>query len=67
MIPVKPPVTNVLTKPILNNIAGVKRTFPCHNVVMYLKALTAEGIAINKVVNTNTDPKNGFIPVIYMW
>ena len=32
--PVKPPVTNVLTKPMLNSIAGVNRMLPCHNVVM---------------------------------
>jgi hypothetical protein len=31
-------------------------------VVIKLKALTAEGIAINSVVKVNTEPKNGFIP-----
>ena len=32
-----------------------------------MNAFTADGIAINKVVNVNTDPKNGFIPEINMW
>jgi hypothetical protein len=32
-----------------------------------IKAFTAEGIAINNVVNVNTDPQNGFIPDINMW
>jgi hypothetical protein len=32
-----------------------------------LKAFTAEGIAIRRVVNVNTDPKNGFIPEINIW
>ena len=29
--------------------------------------MTAEGIAINNVVNVNTEPKNGFIPVTNIW
>jgi DNA-binding protein len=28
--------------------------------------IKAEGIAINNVVNVNTDPKNGFIPDIHV-
>ena len=50
-----------------NNIAGFILRFPFHKVVIQLNALTADGIAINNVVNVNTDPKNGFIPVINMW
>src|SRR5210317_523551 len=36
-------------------------------VVIQLKAFTAEGMAINKVVNVNTDPRNGFIPETNIW
>ena len=32
-----------------------------------MNALTADGIAINKVVNVNTEPRNGFMPVTNMW
>ena len=34
IIPVTPPVTNVETAPIQNNIAGVNRILPFHKVVM---------------------------------
>ena len=34
---------------------------------MQLNAFTAEGIAINKVVNVNTEPKKGLIPEINIW
>ena len=30
-------------------------------------AFTADGLAINKVVKVNTDPRNGFIPEINIW
>ena len=40
---------------------------PFHKVVIQLNAFTAEGIAINNVVNVKTEPKNGFIPVINIW
>ena len=33
-MPVKPPVTNVLTNPMLKSMAGVNRRLPFHNVVM---------------------------------
>ena len=67
MIPVKPPLIKVDTKPMENNIAGFIFRFPFHRVVIQLNAFTAEGIAINNVVNVNTEPRNGFIPVINMW
>ena len=34
---------------------------------IFAGAFTADGIAINKVVKVNTDPKKGFIPEINMW
>ncbi|MNE18060.1 hypothetical protein D3C80_1110700 [compost metagenome] len=67
MIPVKPPVMKVETIPIENNIAGLNCKLPFHKVVIQLNAFTADGIAINKVVKVNTDPKKGFIPEINMW
>src|SRR5690554_8020631 len=36
-------------------------------VVIQLKALTADGMAINRVVNVNTEPRNGFIPDTNIW
>ena len=66
-IPVKPPDINKLTKPIENNAPGVNRIFPLHKVVNQLNTLIAEGTAINKVSNTNTDPRKGFKPVTNMW
>jgi hypothetical protein len=50
IIPVKPPVIKVETKPIANNMAGLNCKLPFQRVVIKLKALTAEGIAINSVV-----------------
>jgi hypothetical protein len=38
------------TKPIANNMAGLNCKLPFQSVVIKLKALTAEGIAINSVV-----------------
>ena len=66
IIPVKPPVINVDTKPIENNMAGFICKLPFQSVVIQLNAFTADGIAINKVVKVNTEPKNGFIPEINM-
>ncbi len=66
-IPVKPPEMNKLTKPIANNIPGVKRILPLHKVVNQLNTLMAEGTAINSVSNTNMEPRNGFNPVTNMW
>ena len=62
-MPVTPPEINAETAPIQNNIAGVIITFPFQMVVIKLNAFTADGIAISKVVNVNTPPRNGFIPV----
>ncbi len=50
-----------------NSIAGFICKLPRQMVVIQLNDLTAEGIAINKVVNVNTEPKNGFIPEINIW
>src|SRR5580658_7166872 len=66
-IPVNPPEIKVLTNPIANSIAGVKRILPRHNVVSQLKTLMADGTAMSSVSNTNTDPRNGFNPVTNMW
>ena len=62
--PVKPPVINVETVAIAKSIAGVNLILALHNVASQLNTLTADGIAINKVVKVNTEPRKGFIPVI---
>src|SRR5690606_30532963 len=67
MIPVRPPVINVDTIPIENNIAGFICRLPFQIVVIQLKAFTADGIAINNVVKVNTEPRKGFIPDTNMW
>src|SRR5690606_32412520 len=67
MIPVRPPVINVDTIPIENNIAGFICRLPFQIVVIQLNAFTADGIAINNVVKVNTEPKKGFIPDTNMW
>jgi hypothetical protein len=53
--------------PIANNIAGVKRILPLHNVANQLNVFTADGTAIISVVIINTPPRKGFIPVTNMW
>ena len=66
-MPVKPPEINRLTKPIAKSIAGVNLIFPRHKVVNQLKTLIADGTAINRVSNTNIEPRNGLSPVTNMW
>ena len=46
---------------------GLSCRFPFQSVVIQLNALTADGMAIRRVVNVNTDPKNGFIPEMNIW
>ena len=36
-------------------------------VVSQLNTFIADGIAISKVSNTNTEPRKGFIPLTNMW
>src|ERR1700722_5104393 len=66
-MPVRPPEIKVLTKPMLNSIAGVNRILPRQSVVSQLKTLTADGTAISNVAITNTLPRNGFSPVTNIW
>ena len=40
---------------------------PCKQLGPKMDQLQSEGIAIKRVVNVNTDPKNGFIPVTNIW
>ena len=46
----------VETKPIENNMAGFNWRLPFQRWYI-VKAFTADGIAINNVVNVNTEPK----------
>ena len=49
-----------------NNIPGVKRILPRHNVVSQLNTLIADGTAISSVNNTKKAPRKGFNPVTNM-
>ncbi len=40
-----------------NNIPGVNRILPLHNVVSQLNTLIADGTAINNVSNTKNEPE----------
>src|ERR1700744_4641698 len=48
-------------------MAGVKRMLPLQSVVSQLNTFIADGTAISRVSNTNTDPRNGFNPLTNMW
>src|SRR5262245_32012509 len=50
-IPLKPPLTNIDTKPKANNAAGVKRIRAPQTVPNQLNVFTAEGTAISSVVS----------------
>ena len=53
-----------------NGVMGVAKklgTNPREFAQKVINVLELDGIAINKVVKVNTDPKNGFIPEIHMW
>src|SRR5215470_13120193 len=66
-IPLNPPLTNIDTNPIANNPAAVKRIRAPQTVPSQLKVFTADGTAISRVVNVNTEPRKGFIPLTNMW
>ena len=66
-IQVSPPDMNTLTNPTANSMAGVNRIFPRNNVVIQLKTFTEEGTAMSKVNKTNTEPRNGFMPLTNIW
>ena len=66
-IPVRPPVTNSETTPNANRDADVNWIRALAIVNSQLKAFTAEGMAIARVVTTKTLPRNGLIPLTNMW
>ena len=61
-IPDKPPMTNIVTKPIAKSIDVVNLIFPPHIVPIQLNVLIADGTAISIVDNMNVVPSVGFIP-----
>ena len=61
--PVRPPVTNSETMASAKSMGVWKRILAFHNVASQLKTLTAEGIAMARVVVTKTLPRNGLMPL----
>jgi hypothetical protein len=57
----------MLTKPMANSMAGVKRMLPRQSVVSQLNTFIADGMAISSVSNTKNAPRNGFMPDTNMW
>ena len=66
-IPDSPPITNIETKEIANNIGVVNWIFPPHIVPSQLNTFTALGSAISIVDTIKVIPSAGFIPEINMW
>jgi hypothetical protein len=65
--PVTPPMMKLATKPMQNSIGVVRRTFPFHIVVIQLKVLTADGIAIANETAMNDTCSRRSMPVENMW
>jgi len=64
--PLIPPETNNETNPMANNIGGVKRIFPPHNVPSQLNVLIADGTPIAMVITENANAVYGLIPLMNM-
>ncbi len=67
MIPVNPPIINMVIKPSANNIGVSKRILPPHIVPIQLKILTPVGIAISMVKMEKAEVATTPIPVVNMW
>src|SRR5439155_19785684 len=65
--PDRPPMTNIVTKPIENNIGGSKRNRPPHIVASQLKIFTPVGTAMNIVDTAKAELATGPKPVANMW
>ena len=66
-IPDNPPIMNMETNDIANNMGVVRRRLPFHSVPSQLKTLMALGSAIKIVERPNVVPNHGFMPEINMW
>ena len=61
-IPLKPPMTNMLTNARLKHIGVVKRMLPFQMVPIQLKVLMAEGTAMTIVDSENVADRIGCMP-----
>lgn len=66
-MPERPPITNIDTNEIENNMGVVNCTFPPQIVPNQLKVLTALGRAIIIVETIKVMPRAGFMPETNMW
>ena len=67
MIPVNPPIINMVINPRAKSIGVSKRILPPHIVPIQLKILTPVGIAISIVKIENAEVATTPIPVVNMW
>src|SRR4029453_5944799 len=66
-MPLRPPMTNIDTKPSANSIGTLNCNPPPHTVPSQLNVLIAEGTAMTMVVTVKAMPSFGFIPLTNMW
>jgi|GEM_PF-3520209 len=66
-IPLRPPITNIETKPSAKHIAVVNSIDPRQTVPIQLNVLMAEGTAINIVETENPALRAMFMPLTNMW
>ena len=67
MIPVNPPIMNMVMKPRAKSMGVSKRIRPPHMVPIQLKILTPVGIAMSMVRIENADVATIPIPVVNIW
>ena len=67
MTPERPPIVNMATKPIANNIGVLRRIEPPQPVPSQLKIFTPVGTAIRIVEMPKAELATVPRPVVYMW
>ena len=67
MIPVKPPIMNMVINPSAKSIGVSKRILPPHMVPIQLKILTPVGIAMSMVRIEKAEVATTPIPVVNIW
>src|SRR5690606_6636434 len=65
--PEKPPMVNMITKPIANSIGVSKVIAPRHMVVTQLKTFTPVGMAISMVAYRKYSSPPSGMPTVNMW
>ena len=67
IMPLSPPMINIVINPSANNIGVLKLMDPPHSVPIQLNILMPVGTAINIVVMVNTELATGPNPTVNMW